>query len=114
MLSHSIARARCSSDTAHKHVKRGVLRVFEDSDLELLMEYTGRVANGVIVLDNGDAPPEGTRVKVVPVTPEADQAPASGGESLDEFLQRYAGRAKGLPSDMAAQHDHYLHGQPKR
>jgi hypothetical protein len=29
-------------------------------------------------------------------------------------LLRFAGKAKGLPSDLAANHDHYLHGLPKR
>ena len=27
---------------------------------------------------------------------------------------RFAGAVKGLPSDMALNHDHYLHGQPKK
>ena len=34
--------------------------------------------------------------------------------SLGEMLLRHAGKAVGLPEDMAAQHDHYLHGTPKR
>ena len=33
---------------------------------------------------------------------------------LGEMLLRHAGKAVGLPEDMAAQHDHYLHGTPKR
>ena len=31
-----------------------------------------------------------------------------------EKLHSLAGKAKGLPPDMAANHDHYLHGLPKR
>jgi hypothetical protein len=27
---------------------------------------------------------------------------------------KYAGTAPGLPADMAEQHDHYIHGQPKK
>ena len=28
-------------------------------------------------------------------------------------LRRFAGSIEGLPSDMARNHDHYLHGRPK-
>lgn len=31
-----------------------------------------------------------------------------------EKLRSLAGTAKGLPEDFAANHDHYLHGLPKR
>jgi hypothetical protein len=34
--------------------------------------------------------------------------------SVWETLHSFAGKAKGLPPDMAANHDHYLHGLPKR
>ena len=33
---------------------------------------------------------------------------------LSRILLEFAGKAQGLPSDMAEQHDHYLHGTPKR
>jgi hypothetical protein len=33
---------------------------------------------------------------------------------LSQILLELAGKAKGLPADMAEQHDHYLHGTPKR
>ena len=29
-------------------------------------------------------------------------------------LKRFAGAVKRLPSDMARNHDHYLHGRPKK
>ena len=29
-------------------------------------------------------------------------------------LKKFAGAVRGLPSDMARNHDHYLHGRPKR
>ena len=36
-------------------------------------------------------------------------------QSLREFLLSIAGTAKGdCPSDLARNHDHYLHGRPKR
>ena len=29
-------------------------------------------------------------------------------------LAKWAGKAEGLPSDLAENHDHYLHGAPKK
>lgn len=31
-----------------------------------------------------------------------------------EKLQKYAGAVEGLPPDFARNHDHYIHGGPKR
>jgi hypothetical protein len=72
------------------------------------MLLEGTVINGAIVLDDPAALPNGTRV-VVEV-----KAPAKAASPLGEMLLRHAGKAQGLPPDMAAQHDHYLHGTPKR
>jgi len=33
---------------------------------------------------------------------------------MTEQLRRFAAETRGLPSDLAAQHDHYLHGLPTR
>jgi hypothetical protein len=71
--------------------------------------YTGQVQNGVIVLDEGTPPlPEGTKVQVEAVDMEAEI------RDLSRLLLSIAGKAKGLPSDFAEQHDHYIHGTPKR
>lgn len=70
------------------------------------MTYQGTVKNGVVVLETDSPPPEGTKVNVSVAPPE--------NETIGEFLLRYAGVAKGLPPDMAAEHDHYAHGAPKR
>ena len=72
----------------------------------MLLERTFR--NGTIVLDQPQTIAEGTRVKVS-VEPTADDC-----RSLRDLLLKHAGTAKGLPSDLAEQHDHYLHGTPKR
>jgi hypothetical protein len=69
--------------------------------------YTGHVRNGVVVFE-GEIPPEGTAVRVEPAKLDAALV------ELADILLEFAGKATGLPSDMAAQHDHYLHGQPKR
>jgi hypothetical protein len=33
---------------------------------------------------------------------------------LSRRLLKHAGTVPGLPADMARQHDHYIHGSPKR
>ncbi|HEV7297806.1 MAG TPA: hypothetical protein VGN72_00455 [Tepidisphaeraceae bacterium] len=72
------------------------------------MVYRGRVVNGQIVLDGDPSIPEGTDVMVDVVSmPTAD-------EPIGKALLRLAGTATGLPPDMSVNHDHYLHGQPKR
>ncbi len=71
--------------------------------------YTGQVQNGVVVFDEGTThPPEGMKVRVEPTEMERDV------EALRDLLLSVAGKANGLPPDLAEQHDHYLHGQPKR
>ena len=72
------------------------------------MLLEGTIRNGTIVLDQPPSMPEGARVEVV-IKPAAHTT-----SSLGEMLLRHAGKAVGLPEDMAAQHDHYLHGTPKR
>ncbi|GIW79051.1 MAG: hypothetical protein KatS3mg105_0858 [Gemmatales bacterium] len=72
------------------------------------MTLQGTVRNGVIVLDPPGQLPEGTRVKVL-----VEDRSASA-QSLRDLLLEFAGSCSGLPHDMAAQHDHYIHGTPKR
>ena len=80
------------------------------------MVYRGTVKNGVVVLDGAAKLEEGQAVSVRPLRRRA--ALSSGRPrkipSLYERLKPLIGAAKGLPSDLAAQHDHYLYGTPKR
>lgn len=77
------------------------------------MESTGTVANGVVVLDNGANVPDGTRVRVT--VPAAEAAPPSASnEPTANWLLGLSGVIKDMPSDFAAQHEHYIHGMPKR
>jgi hypothetical protein len=70
--------------------------------------HMGEVRGRVIVLDEGSPHlPEGTRVRVEP-------ADAKDLAELSEILLEFAGQVRDLPPDMAEQHDHYLHGRPKR
>ena len=75
------------------------------------MVYRGRVKDGVVVLDDPQSLPEGTVVRVEPVAEKKDD---SRDEPLGKRLLRFAGTVDGLPEDMAAQHDHHIHGTPKR
>jgi hypothetical protein len=69
------------------------------------MTIHGTVVNGVIVPDNNQPLPEGARVEIV----LADEAkPTLVG------LLKFAGALSDLPADFAAEHDHYIHGTPKR
>ena len=71
--------------------------------------YTGQVQNGVVVFDEGTPSlPDGMKVRVEP----EDLKTAL--RSLSAGLRSLAGRAEGLPEDMAENHNNFLHGQPKR
>lgn len=70
------------------------------------MAYNGHVKDGVVVLDDPVTLPEGVPVRV-------ESGAAGPPRSLAERLRDVIGVSKGLPSDMARNHDHYLHGSPK-
>ncbi|MDM8004629.1 MAG: hypothetical protein QUV05_00540 [Phycisphaerae bacterium] len=72
------------------------------------MTYRGKVKGGVVVLEPGARLDEGAEVVVEPVADRDEHA------SLREGLLKFAGTVKGLPSDMARNHDHYIHGTPKK
>jgi hypothetical protein len=73
------------------------------------MTYRGKIKNGAVVLDQPVPLPDGVEVEIVP---------ASNGQALPptwaEVFRDITGKAEGLPPDMARNHDHYLHGAPKK
>lgn len=77
------------------------------------MIYRGHVENGMVVLHDDVRLADGTEGNVEPV-----EAAASGGEpeipTLCERFKDITGMATGLPADFAEQHDHYIHGTPKK
>jgi hypothetical protein len=78
------------------------------------MVYEGHVEKGVVVVDDPVILPEGLKVKVE-VLPVADDAYSSeAAPTLYDQLASLIGAAKGLPPDLACNHDHYLHGQPRK
>jgi hypothetical protein len=76
------------------------------------MVYRGKMKDGVVVFDKGTGLPDGTEVRVEPFS--RDENIAADGPTLAEQFADIIGTVPELPSDMAAQHDHYLHGAPKR
>ena len=70
------------------------------------MKYMGKVKGGVVILEGAAALDEGTVVQVEPMPAAAP--------TLGQRLKRFSGAAKQLPDDMAQNHDHYLHGRPKK
>ena len=70
------------------------------------MSLEGIVQNGSIILPEGSQLPEGTLVRIEPVSDEA--------KTLAARFAAIVGIVDELPSDMAKNHDHYLHGAPKK
>lgn len=79
------------------------------------MECTGTVRGGVVVFDPGAAIEDGTAVVVRPAVDARPADPAVEKEpALGQWLLQFAGAVEGLPPDMARNHDHYIHGTPRK
>lgn len=72
------------------------------------MSYIGTVKNGVVELPPEAKLREGEQVQVSPL---AERKPMN--ERTRRLLE-IAAKMPPLPSDFAEQHDHYIHGTPKR
>lgn len=72
------------------------------------MSFTGKVQNGVVVLPPGAHLADGTEVEVTPVVSEAEAA------EFTEQVLRIAQKVQNLSPDLASNHDHYLHGHPRK
>jgi hypothetical protein len=72
------------------------------------MSFEGTVHNGVVVFDVQTPLPDGTRVEILVKHEDAAKP------SLRERLLKLAGTVDDLPADMARNHDHYIHGAPKK
>ena len=71
------------------------------------MELEGVVHNGIIVPDDTQALAEGMRVRIEPVTVHK---PTTFGQLFGDLVVD----CPDLPTDLAAQHEHYRLGTPKR
>lgn len=79
---------------------------------ENVMSLEGRIHDGTVVFSEPVTLAEGTRVRVEPLTIDADSLGETG--SLLVQLGDVVGAVDDLPSDLASQHDYYLYGTPKR
>jgi hypothetical protein len=68
------------------------------------MSVRGHIRNGVVVLDEAADLPEGAEVYVERI----------GRKTLADRLRNIIGSVPDLPEDLAENHDHYIHGTPKR
>ena len=71
------------------------------------MTYRGTVKGGVVVLGPGAHLDEGVEVMIEPIESPDDLA------RLRRGLLELAGTVSG-PPDLAKNHDHYIHGTPKK
>jgi hypothetical protein len=82
------------------------------------MTYHGTVQNGVILIDGGVCLPEGAAVEIELLNgapPElATNAESTIGQKLAALGRWAETQPCDLPEDLAINHDHYLHGAPKR
>ncbi len=78
------------------------------------MTFRGHIQNGVVVFDQPVALPDGTPVAVQSLAESERGQRAADEPTLFDRLQGVIGKAQGLPADFAAQHDHYIHGTPRR
>jgi hypothetical protein len=99
--------ARCCSEFSGRAIEWDREGPLVQAPKEIPMTVEGTFQNGTIVLDSGVQVPDGTRVTVI-VPEEFPQEPTLLG------LLDLAGTVNDLPSDMALNHDHYLHGHPKK
>lgn len=77
------------------------------------MTYRGHVEGGRVVIDDAVHLPEGVEVRVDLLVPAPTPPPNGGTASLFDRLKSVIGSVEGLPPDLARNHDHYLHHQPK-
>ena len=83
--------------------------------------YIGEIRDGIVVFE-GTPPalPTGTRVRIEPIIPEdasvssaEDTAIASTRGLLLNWARKAEAIAPPMPTDLAAEHDHYAHGKPR-
>ena len=79
------------------------------------MTINGHVENGTIVLDEAVALAEGMKVRIELLSSESTQSSAAEqGPTLNDQLRSVIGIVDDLPADFARNHDHYIHGLPKK
>ena len=75
------------------------------------MTYKGHVRNNVVVFDDDVNLPDGAEAVVEIVNAAVLE---TKGKTLRERFGSLVGSVPDLPEDFADNHDHYIHGAPKR
>jgi hypothetical protein len=78
------------------------------------MPYRGKVKNGVVVLEEPDALPEGAEVIIRLATKRSPAKSPKRKKKVRPGIAKFAGEGTDLPPDAARNLDHYLYGHPKR
>ena len=85
------------------------------------MTITGHVENGKIVLDEAATLTEGMKVRIQLIAgatetkgSQVESDEEDSGPTLYERMKPLIGMIKDAPSDFARNHDHYIHGLPKK
>jgi hypothetical protein len=78
------------------------------------MTVEGHVENGQIVLHGDVQLADGMKVRIELLQTSAEKQQAAAAGTQFEHYKSFIGSIDDLPSDFAAQHDHYIHGTPKR
>ena len=68
------------------------------------MTYVGKIVKGAVILPPDVNLPDGTPVRVEPIETL----------TLAERFKDFIGVVDDMPTDWAEQHDHYIHGTPKK
>ncbi len=77
------------------------------------MTYRGKFVRGTVILPQDVEIPEGAEVEVTPVPVQGSGGQPEEGPTLYEMLKDFVGVCEG-PEDLAENHDHYIHGTPKK
>jgi hypothetical protein len=85
---------------------------------KISMTFKGKVQNGVIQVEGGVRLPEGAEVQIELADGVEPATEKSGEPTIGQKLAALGRWAEtqptDLPEDLAINHDHYLHGTPKR
>lgn len=78
------------------------------------MVLRGHVEGQTVVLEEPSGLPDGTPVQVEVLANSEPKPVTDASQTLYEQLRGIIGLVSDLPSDLAENHDFYLHGTPKK